>query len=69
MSEQWVIGRFVGERWYWLVLGDVADFIGEVDSAETFISFEEAFSVHGDTDGECILTLEAAQAIAERWAK
>ena len=69
MSEQWVIGRYVGGRWLWLVLGNVDDFTCEVGRAETFISFEEAFAVHGETDGECILTLEAAQAIAERWAK
>lgn len=69
MSEQWIIGRYIDGRWEWLVLGAVADFTGEVDRAETFASFDDAQAVHGDTDGECILTLEAAQAIAERWFK
>lgn len=66
---KWVIGRYVGNMWYWLALGAVDSFTSEVCRAEHFTSFKQARAALLTAECECIVTLEAAQAIAERWAK
>ena len=70
MSEQWVIGRYVDGRWEWF--GDKIQpyaFVQHLDGARRFppVVAESVWGAMGAN--ECLMHIEAAQAIAERWSK
>lgn len=70
MSEQWVIGRFVDGRWEWIASDRPPfRFVERLDEALRSCPFDAHDIWDRTSTNECIMHIDAAKAIAERWAK
>lgn len=68
MSEHWVVGRYIDGRWEWLANERPPfAFVEQLDDARRFIPFDANDVWDRTSTNECIMHIDAARAIEERW--